>query len=118
MGVSVRSVTNTNDLQDVVNQVNIANNEMTQDFNLLRNELALKTKVIDELKRDIDSLNVMLGEFSASKQRMTVNKRGAVKNLKMGESDESTIKTNTLFRATDGGLKWADDTGALTVIVP
>ena len=120
MGLTVRSVSNTNDLGDIVRQINIANNEMTQDFNTLLQRLADRELEVAELKRTIDSLNNRLGEFSASmeKTKGSVNKKFSAKNLKLGTSQTANVANSTLFEAEDGALKWSNGSGVITTIVP
>jgi hypothetical protein len=49
----------------------------------------------------------------------TVSKRVRAKNIKFGSTNAATVKNSTLFvDASDGGLKFKDSGGAVTVIVP
>lgn len=119
MGLSVRSVENTNDLADVVKQINIANNEMTQDFNALKEALRLRENDVAILRKEIDSLSNKLGEFSASTPKgQNINKKVVGKNYKLGITDEATVKLSTLFKNSSGSLIWKGDNGVETIIAP
>jgi predicted nuclease with TOPRIM domain len=118
MGLSVSNIKESYDIVEVVRSINKTNNEMTQDFNNLRNELLTKESEIEALKREVNSLSIKLGEISASTQKsQSVQKRVVGKNVKLGTSDASTVKTATLFKDSAGSLIWSDDSGVQTTIV-
>jgi len=117
MSLSVRSVGGGENEQDMLLQLNIANNEMAQDLNTLKDSIRLRESEIAELKQMVNSLNVRLGEFSASKGSDSVRKKQKCKNMKFGATDETTVGTNTLFKSSTGSLVWSDDGGVQTVIV-
>ncbi len=118
MGFSVRSVENTNNLASVVKQLNMVNNEMTQDLDLVKTALRLRESDVAALRKEIDSLSVKLGEFSASSVKgQNINKKIVGKNVKLGITKEATAKISTLFKNSSGSLIWKDDNGVETVIV-
>ena len=48
----------------------------------------------------------------------SVRKKLRAKNIRFGGTDASTVDNTTLFvDASDGGLKWKDENGTITVIV-
>lgn len=118
MGLSVRSIENTNNLQDVVNQVNLTNNEMTQDFNLLKEELRLRRGDIKKMEETIGSLTAMVRELYSYKVKPSVIKKTRAKNIRLGTTNASTVDKSTLFQADDGSLNWSDESGNISIIIP
>ena len=118
MGLSVRSIQSTDDLQEMIDQINITNNEMTQNFNTLLEALDSKSKEVTSLKTQVESLNVKLREVKSLIYRPSVIKKIQAKNVKLGDSDPLTIDTKTLFCSDTGSLSWSDPSGIITVIVP
>ncbi len=97
--------------EEIIKQINNVNNEMAQSINMLLTQLEDSQKEIENLKKANDSLNVKLGEFSASKGGVSIRKKISAKNVKVGTTDASTVSNDTLYKAEDGNLMWVDPFG-------
>lgn len=118
MMLSVRSVQESDNISEVVREINITNNEMTQNFNALLSTLSKREKEIDALRAQVESLSNKLGDFAVSTPRENVNKKSKAKNMRLGFTEETTVNPSTLYQTDAGELKWKNKDGTITPIAP